>query len=613
VTTGTYGVTVIDSCGGSVNDSIFISEPAALAISLLPTDVTCNGNSDGEIVLVRSGGVAPFNYVWSNGATSKNISGLSPGPYWVTVTDACGSIADSTMIFQPLVMTTTITQSDVTCNGLGNGIATITMGGGTPPFNFLWNTGQTQPTALGLFPGTYTVNVVDSNGCLASDLVTITEPDAIDIALAIADATCNNADGSITASVTGGVTPYVYSWSSGGSSSSESALSGGTYGLLLTDDNGCVDSAYATVPVTAIVQEICIVTVDSLTSSKNEVVWEKPSVTNIDSFRIYRDISGIYTLVGSVPYAMESYFTDSTNGINPQITSYRYKLSVLDACGNEGDMSDFHETMHLQINSTGGVANLSWDAYEGFDTTFKYRILIDSTGSGFQVMDSVSNTNLTYTDISPPANAEYMVEVVQPWGGCTADKAKTYNTSKSNTSTAVGPGNQFTGTTSTTLASQGLCDGTATVTPTGGVSPYTYQWDGNTGNQVTQTATNLCAGTYSVIVYDSKSNSMTLFATVSTVPGTLELDGEQNALNVFPNPYSGETQISYTLNSEAMVTLEVYNTLGEKIETLANEQQATGKHSYYFGAGIKGYASGVYMVRLTANDETFVKRMVEMK
>jgi hypothetical protein len=97
------------------------------------------------------------------------------------------------------------------------------------------------------------------------------------------------------------------------------------------------------------------------------------------------------------------------------------------------------------------------------------------------------------------------------------------------------------------------------------------------------------------------------------VPGTLELDGEQNALNVFPNPYSGETQISYTLNTEARVVLEVYNVLGKKIEILANEQQGTGKHSYYFGAGKKGYANGVYMVRLTANEETFVERMVELK
>jgi len=387
---------------------------------------------------------------------------------------------------------------------------------------------------------------------------------------------------------------------------------GSTYNLLLTDDNGCLDSANATVPVTAIVQEICMVTVDS-TSTQNEVVWEKPVVTNIDSFKIYRDISGTYTYVGSVPYAVESFFVDTTNGINPQVTSYRYKLLVLDACGNESELSDFHETMHLQINATGGVANLSWDAYEGFDTTFKYRILIDSTGGGFEVMDSVSNTNLTYTDISPPANGDYLVEVVHPWGGCTADKAKSYNTSKSNTSSSIGPGDLFSGTTSTTQASQGLCDGTATVIPSGGTAPYTYQWDGNAANQTTLTAVNLCPGTYSVIVYDSKSNDITLFATVSTVSGLIDVDDGQNALNIFPNPYSGETQISYTLNSEAKVLLEVYNVLGEKIEVLANEQQSKGKQTYLFGAAKKGYANGVYMVKLTANEEVFVKRMVELK
>ena len=158
-----------------------------------------------------------------------------------------------------------------------------------------------------------------------------------------------------------------------------------------------------------------------------------------------------------------------------------------------------------------------------------------------------------------------------------------------------------------------MCDGTATVIPSGGTAPYTYQWDGNAANQTTLTAVNLCPGTYSVIVYDSKSNDITLFATVSTVSGLIDVDDGQNALNIFPNPYSGETQISYTLNSEAKVLLEVYNVLGEKIEVLANEQQSKGKQTYLFGAAKKGYANGVYMVKLTANEEVFVKRMVELK
>ncbi len=613
LTEGIYSLSITDSCGTILIDSIEVEGPSSMSVSLATTQISCNGFNDGAIDLIVTNGTPPLTYSWSNGSTSEDVSSLTPGMISVSVTDSCGTtLNDSIMLIEPLLLTTNMTSVNASCNGLGDGMASITVNGGTSPYNYTWNNGQFSSTAIGLFPGTYSVNIIDVNGCLITDLVNITEPDALVITNSVIDATCNNSDGSIISTVTGGIQPYVYVWSNGGTSSSNSPLAGGSYSITITDDNGCVDSANATVPITAIVQEICMVTVDS-TSTQNEVVWEKPVVTNIDSFKIYRDISGTYTYVGSVPYAVESFFVDTTNGINPQVTSYRYKLLVLDACGNESELSDFHETMHLQINATGGVANLSWDAYEGFDTTFKYRILIDSTGGGFEVMDSVSNTNLTYTDISPPANGDYLVEVVHPWDGCTADKAKSYNTSKSNTSSSIGPGDLFSGTTSTTQASQGLCDGTATVIPSGGTAPYTYQWDGNAANQTTLTAVNLCPGTYSVIVYDSKSNDITLFATVSTVSGLIDVDDGQNALNIFPNPYSGETQISYTLNSEAKVLLEVYNVLGEKIEVLANEQQSKGKQTYLFGAAKKGYANGVYMVKLTANEEVFVKRMVELK
>jgi len=82
---------------------------------------------------------------------------------------------------------------------------------------------------------------------------------------------------------------------------------------------------------------------------------------------------------------------------------------------------------------------------------------------------------------------------------------------------------------------------------------------------------------------------------------------------VYPNPYSGETQISYSLNKDAHVLIEVHNVLGEVIAVLANEEQQAGDHQYYFGAVGKGYANGVYLVKLTVNGESYVKRMVELK
>ncbi len=210
-----------------------------------------------------------------------------------------------------------------------------------------------------------------------------------------------------------------------------------------------MDSVDVLIPISALVQEICIVTVDS-SSTKNEVVWEKQTVSNIDSFRVYRNVAGIYTWVGSVDYSAESYYTDSTNGIDPNVTSYRYKLSVLDGCGNESALSDYHETMNLQLTYNGTTAQLSWDPYEGFDTsTFNYQIMRD-TGSGiFDTIDVVTVNNTNYNNPNAPSGSIYLVEVIHPFGGCTADKTKNYNSSKSNTS-SIGVTANLSATTSST-------------------------------------------------------------------------------------------------------------------------------------------------------------------
>ena len=617
LTSGVYFVTITDSTNCTLEDSVFVNQPDSFIIDLTQDSTSCNSFCDGSATISYSGGTPPYSALWNDPSsqTTASASNLCTGTYTVIVTDNNGcSDADSIQVLEPYVLSSTISATDISCNFGGDGTATITPNGGTLPYTYTWSNGQSSSTAIGLFPGNYSVNVFDANSCLTSNVASISEPDAISISISILDATCNNYDGSLIADVIGGVSPYSYNWSTGSQTSSSNGLSGGNYNLTITDNNGCIDSAIATLPVSAIIQDICIVTVDS-SSSMNEVVWEKPVVTNIDSFKIYREISGNYSLVGTQPYATESYFTDSTNGINPQVTSYRYKVSTLDVCGNESELSDFHETMHLQINYTGGVANLTWDSYEGFNTTFNYRILRDSTGIGaYEAIDSVTNNNFTYTDIAPPNNSKYQVEVVHPFGGCTADKMdKDYNSAKSNTSTAIGPGSLFSATTTSTNANTGLCDGTATVTVTGGTAPYTYQWDGNANNQITQTATDLCPGTYSITVYDYKANEIIVFANVGTIPGILDPNENGELLNVFPNPYSKETELSYNLNENSMVTIELFNSIGEKINVIAMEDQLAGKHTYKINENTHNESNGVYLIKLKANDRIFIKRLIQLR
>lgn len=181
-----------------------------------------------------------------------------------------------------------------------------------------------------------------------------------------------------------------------------------------------------------IIPDICLVTVDT-TSQHNLVVWEKPITQTIDSFLVYREVGANYLQVGSVPYDSLSQYLDTDIGIDPNITSYRYKIAQVDTCGNISALSDFHETIHLTANQgVNDEVNLIWDTYEGFSFG-TYNILRDSTSSGdWEFLGSVNFNNISFTDFNPPSTgASYMIEVVPP-STCTSTKAVDHNSTRSN-------------------------------------------------------------------------------------------------------------------------------------------------------------------------------------
>jgi hypothetical protein len=171
-------------------------------------------------------------------------------------------------------------------------------------------------------------------------------------------------------------------------------------------------------------------------SAYNKVIWEKPMVMDIDSFRIYREVLSSFVHIGSVAYDSLSEYHDTTYLplADPNTTNFRYKISVVDTCGNESVLSNHHRTIFLQANQgIGGVVNLNWVPYEGATVDF-YRILRDTTGTGvYTAIDSVPGTNTVYTDNAPPVvttNVDYVLEL--NWAvSCTPTRA-TVNTSRSN-------------------------------------------------------------------------------------------------------------------------------------------------------------------------------------
>jgi hypothetical protein len=180
LTSGNYTISIKDSKNQSCYKDVTITEPPVISATTTITNVLCNGNNDGSIVLTTNGGTSPYTYLWNTGATTSSISNLTAGTYNVTITDDNGcTITSSENITQPIVLSSTTTTNNVTTYGGNDGSITVTPNGGTSPYTYLWNTGATTSSISNLIAGTYDVTITDNNGCtLSVTNISITQPSA---------------------------------------------------------------------------------------------------------------------------------------------------------------------------------------------------------------------------------------------------------------------------------------------------------------------------------------------------------------------------------------------------------------------------------------------------
>ncbi|MFP9116031.1 T9SS type A sorting domain-containing protein, partial [Flavobacterium sp. RHBU_3] len=179
-------VTVTDANGCTAMVEVIITEPTALNVWIASvTNVPCNGSSTGASYAGVSGGVEPYTYSWSNGATEDHIDNVAAGTYTVTVTDAnnCSGTAEVT-ITEPTALNVWIASvTNVPCNGTASGASYAGVSGGVEPYTYSWSNGATEDNINNVAAGTYTVTVTDANNCMGTAMVTITEPDAIDTSI----------------------------------------------------------------------------------------------------------------------------------------------------------------------------------------------------------------------------------------------------------------------------------------------------------------------------------------------------------------------------------------------------------------------------------------------
>jgi len=168
----------------------------------------------------------------------------------------------------------TITDTNVSCHGGNNGNATAIVSGGTTPYTYLWNDASSQTTAMatGLLARTYTVYVHDANNNKDTAFVSVTQPTAV---VVTADSTMDNGsnNGSVTVNVSGGVSPYTYSWSPvSGTTNSISGLSAGSYCCVISDVNECGQTVCVTVTSDA--------GIDNINNTSNVNIYPNPTSGN---------------------------------------------------------------------------------------------------------------------------------------------------------------------------------------------------------------------------------------------------------------------------------------------------------------------------------------------
>jgi len=491
LTSGSYTVTITDGNGCTFEETYaIINNTGNLAATATIYNEIC-GNGGGIVDLHVTGNAGTLSYLWSNGATTQDITGLSAGIYSCTITDANGCVlvtSNYNLINESsTLMLSNIAVSNENCNnGLGGIDLTIT--GGTTPITFLWSNGATTEDITGLSAGTYSCTITDANGCevQTGTINLFNSPGSLNITTDfITDEICGNGAGAIYLTTTGGTAPITYSWSNGSTSEDISGLVAGAYTLTATDANGC-----------SFVHNESVANTTGTLQLDNAIVSDENCNDGAGAIDIF--ISG-----GTTPYTY-LWSNGATSEDISSLSAGSYSITVTDVngCQVNGNYTINNNTGNLAATALGTAENCSNGA-GAIDLT-----VTGGTGPYTYAWDHGPTTE----DLIGISGGTYSCTVTDN-AGCTV---LTGNITISNN-----PGSLVLTNTSTD-ESCGDASGTITLSASGGATPYTYVWTPNVSTGAT--ASGLSAGMYIYSVTDVNGCMITDSAEIFNNTGTLSLD-----------------------------------------------------------------------------------------
>jgi hypothetical protein len=635
---GNYTDSIVDANGCIATNTIILNEPNQLNTSLTVNDVSCNGFCDGGITTSTSGGVSPYNYLWSpNGLTTQNPSNLCVGSYSLTITDTNSCTETITAnIGEPSAISTLVDSTfNASIYGANDASIYISTNGGTGNLTIDWigPNGFTSNSEDidNLEAGFYFLTLTDSNLCTYFDTIEITQPSSLWMLLDnMAPISCfSSCDGAININVTGGDSVYTFSWigPNGFTSTNEDItnICAGEYIVILSDSNTTLIDTftiYQPQPLSS------VLTSDTISCYNGQAAAEILVYGGSSPFQYNWSNGGTnyYTMLDANTHTVE--VTD-TNGcvlldtitlVNPDSISIQATSSNVSCFGLQDAV--------VSINVTnGGTAPYLYSVNNGINNqpssvfynigAGSYTYLVsDANGCSNEIHLTVNQPDSLFSSISSNNTSCYgecdgsaiasisggTLPYVQDWGGATASAlcAGFYNVTITDYNGCL-ISDAVTISEPNPIIINIWQNGTDLEATSGLI---TYQWYDDAGNAIAGATTNIFVptiqGEYYVQVTDSNGCSINSYSILFLVDFVSE---DTFSVNVYPNPTSGKLIID---SSEDFNSILVFNLLGKTVYTFNN----TRINNTLTTIDLSYLQKGIYFIQIEVNQQYIKQRII---
>ncbi|HMQ48158.1 MAG TPA: gliding motility-associated C-terminal domain-containing protein [Saprospiraceae bacterium] len=504
---GLYSLTVTDVNNCTDVISLMVDEPNEMAIVFTTQNSSC-GLSNGQAEAVVMGGTGTYTYNWSNGASGALIANLQAGTYQLAVSDSNNCSTTGTVAISnddgPMI---NATAQPVSCAGASTGSIDLDVLGGAAPFDFDWSNGASSQDISNVPAGVYSVTVTDANNCAAVLTAAILEPQPLSLSIEVTNSNCGLADGSASASVSGGQMPYLYSWSNGGTNASIDNLSAGVYLLTVTDGNGCM----------AFEQSI-------LVDEEGPVLSALP----IDVLCHGASTGAIDLLVqgGSLPYTF-SWSNGFTSEDMANLPAGAYTVTVTDGSNCQVILTTvIDQPLAMNLSNIQSLPPSGVGASDGqFSAqlnggTSPYSYTWSGSASG---SDNQNSPGLFIIGGLPAGNYSLTIEDAN---GCVFNQNFLINEVDCIFTVIVAQVNDE--------SCAGAMDGSIELMTENGDAPFGYQWDNTvtTGAGLGTSITALVSGTYNITLTAADNCSAAVSATVNTTVIPIPATATQQACDI---------------------------------------------------------------------------------